>query len=288
MTAEREPVMLPEGLRDRVLAASWRARSAGRPVRDVPEISPLEAFSRAADALYGMLCALDDAAWRRTVLRDLDVQQLIGHLTGVEEDMQRCLSGDPAVADADHVGSTQPRATRQAGQPPAGTRAEWRGAADRTLALAGEHGDLRAEVALHGMRLPLSALLVVRAFELWTHDNDIRRATGLPPAVPAAATLRLMTGLAARLLPYGAARAGLREPTRLHLVLTGPGGGAWDLVIGDENQRAPASIGIVTGAVGFCQLVANRATPGELDLHITGDAGRAAGILAAASALALD
>jgi uncharacterized protein (TIGR03083 family) len=288
MTAEREPVVLPEGLRDRVLAASWRARSAGRPVPDVPEISPLEAYSRAADALYGMLCALEDEDWRRTVLRGLDVQQLIGHLTGVEEDMQRCLSGDPAVADADHVGSTQPWATRQAGQPPAGTRTEWRGAADRSLALAREHGDLSAGVALHGMRLTLGTLLIVRAFELWTHDNDIRRATGLPPAVPDASTLRLMTGLAARLLPDAAARAGLREPTRVHLVLTGPGGGTWDVAIGDDGQPAPASVGIVTGAVGFCQLVANRAAPGELDLHITGDAGRAAGILAAASSLALD
>ncbi len=288
MTAEREPVVLPEGLRDRVLAASWRARSAGRPVPDVPEISPLEAFSRAADALYGMLCALGDEDWRRPVLRGLDVQHLIGHLTGVEEDMRRCLSGDPAVAEADHVGSTQPWATRQAGQPPASTRAEWRGAADRNLALAREHGDLRAGVALHGMRLPLGELLIVRAFELWTHDNDIRRATGLPPAVPDASTLRLMTGLAARLLPYGAARAGLREPTRVHLVLTGPGGGTWDVVIGDADKLPSASVGIVTGAVGFCRLVANRAAPGELDLHITGDAGRAAGILAAASALALD
>lgn len=288
MTAEQEPMVLPEGLRDRVLAASWRARSAGRPVPDVPEISPLEAFSRAADALYGMLWALDDADWRRTVLRGLDVQHLIGHLTGVEDDMRRCLAGDPAVAEADHIDSTQPWADRQAGQPPASTRAEWRRAAGQSLALARERGDLSAEVALHGMRLPLGALLIVRAFELWTHDNDIRRVTGLPPAVPDASTLRLMTGLAARILPRGAARAGLREPTRVHLVLTGPGGGTWDVVIGDEAGPAPASIGIVTGAVGFCQLVANRATPGELDLHITGDTGRAAEILAAASALALD
>jgi uncharacterized protein (TIGR03083 family) len=288
MTAEREPAVLPEGLRARVMAASWRARPAGRPVPDVPEISPVEAFGRAVDALYGMLCALDDEDWRRPVLRGLDVQHLIGHLTGVEEDMRRCLSGDPAVAEADHVGSTQPWATRQAGQPPASTRAEWRGAADRTLALAREQADLHAEVALHGMRMPLGALLIVRAFELWTHDNDIRRATGLPPAVPDASTLRLMTGLAAQLLPYGAARAGLREPTKVHLVLTGPGGGTWDVVIGDADRPEPASVGIVTGSVGFCRLVANRAAPAELDLHITGDAGRAAGVLVAASALALD
>jgi len=289
MTAtEREPAVLPGGLRDRVLEASWRARAAGRAVPDVPEISPVEAYSRAADALYGMLCALDDAAWRIPVLRGLDVQHLIGHLTGVERDMRRGLAGDPAVADADHVGSTEPWAARQAGMAPEQTRAAWRRAADRTLALVRGLPGLDAEVALHGMRLPVSALLVVRAFELWTHDNDIRRAAGLPPAVPDASTLRLMTELAARLLPHAAARAGMRGTMRVHLVLTGPGGGTWDVVVGDGDQAAPAPVGIVTGAVGFCRLVANRATPADLDLHITGDAGQAARILAAASALALD
>ena len=44
---------------------------------------------------------------------------------------------------------------------------------ERTLArVRGAHPD--ATVRLHGMRLPLGALLVVRAFELWTHENDIR------------------------------------------------------------------------------------------------------------------
>lgn len=289
MTAsEREPVPLPEGLRDRVLAASWRARAAGRTVPEVPEISPVVAYERAADALYGMLCALDDADWRRPVLRGLDIQQLIGHLTGVEDGMHRCLSGDPAVADADHVGSTEPWAARQAGLRPDQTRAEWRRATGHTLALVRGRQDLDAVVALHGMRLPLGALLVARAFEMWTHDNDIRRAAGLPPAVPDAATLRLMTDLAARLLPHGAARAGLHEPMRVHLVLTGPGGGTWDVVVGGGDHRAASPVGIVTGAVGFCRLVANRATPADLDLYITGGAGQAARILTAASALALD
>jgi len=287
MTAdEQEPVVLPEGLRARVLEASWRARTAGRAVPGVPEISAVEAFSRAAGALYGMLCALDDDDWRRPVLRDLDVQGLVGHLTGVEEDMQRGMAGDPAVADADHVAATQASAVRQAGRAPARTRAEWRRAADRTAELARDRADGGAEVALHGVRLPLGAQLTARAFELWTHDNDIRRAAGLPPAVPDAATLRLMTGLAARLLPSGAVRAGLREPTRLHLVLTGPGGGTWDVLIGTGGR--PGSVRIVTGAVGFCRLVANRAVPAELELHITGDRDRAARILAAASSLALD
>ena len=73
---------------------------------------------------------------------------------------------------------------RPAGRPPAGTRAEWRRAAGRTLELVRAAGDPGAEVAVHGMRLPLRLLLVVRAFELWVHGNDIRQAAGLPPRSP--------------------------------------------------------------------------------------------------------
>ena len=288
MTAEgREPAVLPAGLRERVLQASRQARAVGRSVPEVVEITPAEAFSRAADAFYGLLCALGDDDWRITVLRGLDVQGLVGHLIGVEDDVHRCLSGDPDVADASHVESTQPAAARQAGRPAARTRADWRRAADRTLDLVHAAGDPCAEVAMHGMRLPLGALLVVRAFELWTHDNDIRRAARLPKTVPDPATLGLMTRLAAQLLPHAAACTGLQEPVNVRLVLTGPGGGTWDIAVG-EGPPDPVSIRIIADAAGFCRLVANRVTPADLDLHITGDPGRAAGVLAAASALALD
>jgi uncharacterized protein (TIGR03083 family) len=288
MTGETpEPMVVPAGLRERVLEASWQSRAAGRSVPEVQEISPAEAFSRAADAFYGLLCALADEDWARPVLRDLDVQGLVGHLTGVEEDVHRCLAGDPGVAEADHVSSTQAAATRQAGQPPAATRSEWRSAAGRSLDLVRAAGDLEAEVAVHGMRLSLGALLVVRAFELWIHDNDIRRVADLPPSVPDGSTLRLMTDLAAGLLPYGATLTGLREPVSLHLVLTGPGGGTWDVAVG-KRAGHPAPVSIVTDAVGFCRLVANRVDAADLDLHVTGDPGHAADVLAAAAALALD
>ena len=285
MTAAESPA-LPDGLRDRVLAASLRARAAGRPEPAVPEITPEEAFSRAADAFYGMLGVLQAEDWERPALRGLDVQGLVGHLTGVEEDVHRCLAGDPQVAQASHVGSTQAAADRQAGRSPARTRAEWRRAADRTFDLVGA-SDTGAEVAVHGMRLPLGLLLVVRAFELWIHDNDIRQAAGLPPSVPDPSTLSLMTQAAVRLLPAAAVQSGLREPTSLHLVLTGPGGGTWDIPIG-HTPPAPAPVGIVADAVRFCWLVGNRATPDGLGLHITGDRDRAARLLAAASSLALD
>jgi uncharacterized protein (TIGR03083 family) len=285
-TGAHEQLALPAGLRERVIAASRRARPAGTSLPQAPAITPHQAFRRAVDAFSSLLGGLADSDWRRPALRGLDVQGLVGHLIGVEHDVHRCLAGDPDVAGADHVRATQPAAARQAGVSPRGTRAEWRQAVDRTLELA-PAGDPGGEVALHGMRLPLGALLIARAFELWTHENDIRLATGRPASVPDLSSLHLMTGLAARLLPVALARTGFRKPTTMRLVLTGPGGGTWDFAVGDQAAH-PAPVRIVADTVEFCRLAANRVSPDELDLDITGDPGRASGILAAAATLALD
>ena len=125
------------GLRDRVLAAARAERAAGMSLPGVPAISGAEAFGRAVDALAGLLGALDEQQWRQPVLRDLDVQGLIGHLIGVERDVQRALAADPAVARADHVRSTQPAAVEHARMPTRTTRDAFRAAATRTaLAVA--------------------------------------------------------------------------------------------------------------------------------------------------------
>lgn len=290
-TTDRDQA-IPMGLRERVMAASLLARGVGQTVPAVPEIPADEAFARAADAFYGLLSVLSEQGWKTAALRGLDVQELVGHLTGVEHDTHRALAGDPAVADAEHVESTQGSAVRQAGRSPAQTLDEWRRAADHTLELVrAPDGDQAADgcagrIAVHGIRLPLDDLLVVRAFELWVHDNDIRRAVGLPPSVPDPPVLRLMSDLAARMLPYAAARMGL-PPTDVHLVLTGAGGGTWDVAIGQE-AAGRESLAIVADAVGFCRLAANRVTPAELGSYITGDESRAVSVLAAATTLALD
>jgi uncharacterized protein (TIGR03083 family) len=291
-TTDRDQAALPMGLRERVMAASLLARGVGQTVPAVPAISADEAFARAADAFGGLLGTLSEQGWKTGALRGLDVQELVGHLTGVEHDTHRALAGDPAVADAEHVESTQGSAVRQAGRSPAQTLDEWRRAADHTLELVrAPDGDRAANgcagrIAVHGIRLPLDDLLVVRAFELWVHDNDIRRAVGLPPSVPDPPVLRLMSDLAARMLPYAAARMGL-PPVDVHLVLTGAGGGTWDVAIGQEGADRE-SLAIVADAVGFCRLAANRVTPAELGPHITGDEGQAVSVLAAATTLALD
>lgn len=281
---------LPAGLRERVLDASLRTRPAGQPEPAAPVISAAEAFRRTVEALDHLLGQLSEDDWQRPALRDLTVQGLLGHLAGVEEDMQRSLAGDPAVACADHVASTQPAADRQAGQPPAATRAEWRRAADRTLSLA-EAATAQTTgpggYQLHGLHLPLDAMLIVRAFEVWTHDADIRQAAGRPPAAPDPATLHLMTGLAAVGLPIGAIRTGLAERISVHLVLTGTGGGTWDVTIG-AGSHDPAPVRVVADAVSFCRLVASRLAPDGLGAEVTGQPGQVTGVLAAAAALGLD
>jgi hypothetical protein len=164
--------------------------------------------------------------------------------------------------------------------------AEWRESVDRTLRTATQ-ADLDAMVAIHGVALWLRDLLIARTFELWTHENDIRAVTGLPPSVPEPSTLRPMTQLAADLLPFGAAFTDLHEPISVHLVLTGPGGGTWDVTVGDTAPD-PARVSIVTDVVGFCRLVSNRISPADLDVHLTGEPRQARSFLTAVAALALD
>ena len=289
MTARAQPPpAVPGGLRERVLAASRQARAAGIGVPEVPPAAPTDAFSAAASAMYRLLCSLSEADWRVLVIRGLDAQCLIGHLIGVEKDMHRCLAGDATVARADHVRSTQAEALRQRARPAEATREEWYQAACRTIALVAELGDLDAGVVLHGVPLPVRDLLVARVFELWTHENDIRAATGRPASVPDPPSLRLMAALATAYLPFGAALVGMRDPVGARLVLTGPGGGTWDVLLGPAEAPGRTSLRIVTDVVRFCRLVGNRVAPADVQAQVSGDPWLAESVLAAAAALALD
>jgi hypothetical protein len=99
-----------------------------------------------------------------------------------------------------------------------------------------------------------------------------------------------MTALAVRMLPFGVARVTEDGPAAdLHLVLTGSGGGTWDVALGKRSARTAVSeLGIVADAVGFCRLVANRIAPAELGASVTGATALASTVLSGAAALALD
>ena len=78
---------------------------------------------------------------------------------------------------------------------------------------------------------------------------------------------------------------GLRQQCCLHLVLTGPGGGTGTC---RSATRGRSCAGHRHRCCRVLPAVANRVTPADLDLDVTGDPGHVAAVLAAAAALALD
>jgi uncharacterized protein (TIGR03083 family) len=296
--AEGDAQAPPAGLADAMLARALETRPPGIPAGAPVPIEPLEGFRRAVTSLDELLGSLADDEWRRPALRGLDVQGLVGHLIGVERGFLRALdASDDTHADDDHVATTQPFASRQHGRDPSATRGDWRAAVDDTLSrmdeLVREPAGLDKAVALYGIRMPVGTLVVVRTFELWTHEEDVRRATARPLPGPDTASLRLMTCLAVQLIPAGMARAGRSADGRsARVVLTGPGGGTWQTGLGLSDfgrvVEGPADVKVVADAVEFCRLVANRIDPGAFDAVVTGDGALARDLFAAATTLALD
>ncbi|HLI75231.1 MAG TPA: maleylpyruvate isomerase family mycothiol-dependent enzyme [Acidimicrobiales bacterium] len=296
--AEADAVVPPRHVRQLVQTRALAARPAGIPVGAPEPIDPAEAFQRAVFSLDAVLSSLEPVDWRTPALRGLDVQGLIGHLIGVEHGFRRALeSTDDVHAEDDHVVSTDPFADEQRGRDPAETLEAWRDSVRRTRdCLAGiEHGPAAEgrPIALYGLLLPLATWLVVRSFELWTHEEDIRRATGRPLLPPDTASLRLMTTLAIGLVPAGMARTGrTAEGRSARIVLTGAGGGTWQTGLGAPEGERPveggAHVRIVADAVDFCRVVANRLAGSDLDADITGDRALAHDILAGVATLALD
>jgi uncharacterized protein (TIGR03083 family) len=288
--AEAGAETTPAGLRTQILSSALASRPAGRAAPPPPVIDAVEAFRRTVAAFDALLSDLDTSDWSRPALRGLDVQGLVGHLIGVEHDFHAGLGIAGPAGGPDHIVATQPFAAAQSGRATQDTHRDWLAAATRTVdhVAASDSGQMGAPVTMHSVTLPLDRMLIVRAFEMWTHDEDIRRSTGRPLAAPEASRLSMMTELAVALLPGGLMRAGRSQPGRTaRLVLTGPGGGTWQAPLG-AGSAGPAEVRIIVEAEAFCRLVANRVDQAQIGAVVTGDQALAEDVFAGACALALD
>jgi uncharacterized protein (TIGR03083 family) len=289
--AEADAHRPPAALKARILQAATTSRPPGRAIGTGPVITAAEAYRRTMLSMEAVLSELSDEEWHRHVLRDLDVQGLIGHLIGVERQLHAALGiGPEIVAGTDHVASTQPDALAQAGRSPAQTQAEWAALVSATVAHTEgfDPADRVRPITFHTFKMPIERMLVVRTFETWTHEEDIRRVTGRPLQAPDSPRLRLMTELAVSALPAGLARIDRPQTGRTaRIVLTGPGGGAWQASL-DRGAPGATDVRIIADAVSFCRLVANRMGPDELAADISGDEELASLLLDGARALALD
>jgi uncharacterized protein (TIGR03083 family) len=131
-------------------------------------------------------------------------------------------------------------------------------------------------------------ILLIRAFEAWTHIGDIRAATGRAPESPAPPVLHTMADLSARSLSAALSLTGNAQPGRtVRLVLTGPGGGEWMLPMAYGETAAPvADVELRVSVEDWCLRFADRLEAGDLRYEAEGDRALAEVAVRAAPAFA--
>ncbi|MEO8693392.1 MAG: maleylpyruvate isomerase family mycothiol-dependent enzyme [Acidimicrobiales bacterium] len=278
--ADAATMLTLTNLFDRVREAALAARPAGRPYAAEPRIdTPIEqaidVFRLQVAALDSALDGIPDSAWDTMTDAAWTVHELLAHLVTVEEYLGSVLGlweyDVPAGTEADHRAMTELAVERRALDAPATTVGAWRVRVRQLFDAVGDGSRLPPTVSFHGRAMSPRNVFVTRAFEVWTHHDDIRRALGRPLTEPPAADIRLMSSLAVRSTPLGLALVGHDHSDRaVRVVLTGDGGGTWVIGYG-TNPPADPDTTFIADAVEFCRMAAQRLSIEALAIDVDGD-----------------
>ena len=286
LLGEGSATLPPADLRARILRTAATTRRSS----EVAPSSPVDVYAHQIAELRDVLDMLAEEDWRAIAAPYAwTVHGLVAHLLVSERYTARQLGLAPDLpyGDAEHhlaIGADEIAA--ELARSPRETVDAWHDRALETLgALRAGAVDLAAGVTFHGWPFSGNATLIARGFELWTHADDIRRATGRPTAAPAPADLRAMStfsvGSLPLLLPVVAPDVSA-APARI--VLTGVGGGTFRT---DGGGGAEPAVTIVTDIVDYCRLASRRIEPGDLVATIEGDERLASALLSAARTFAV-
>ncbi|MDH4076578.1 MAG: maleylpyruvate isomerase N-terminal domain-containing protein [Acidimicrobiia bacterium] len=290
--AETVAVGPPLSLRDQLVAEIGRRPRAGAAPASAPDLyrSRVVVMRQLLDELRGGDWTAVVAPYRWTTHR------LVAHLAVIEEYTARQLGltgeaplppGDPSAGD--HLGLGAAEADEIAAGAPEASVARWWAAAGRVAAHVGSAAfDPSAPVPLHQWPFDAATALVARSFELWTHGDDIRRATGRSLEEVPAEELRIMSSTSVAGLPLllalqpppDAEPPAVLTPTRV--VLTGPGGGTFAL-----GGPGPQVNLLVADVVDYCRVVSRRLAPHEMASTREGDKRLLSSLLVAAQAIAV-
>ncbi|GAA1166498.1 maleylpyruvate isomerase family mycothiol-dependent enzyme [Nocardioides aquiterrae] len=280
----------PPDLRSDVLAAALARRPAGRPVPAVRAVTPAEAFERTLDEFHDLLLSLSEAEASRSAHEEHGrVRDLVAHLAGVERLNLRWLDPDgDAPYLPDHVAATRATVAELADLPFAEVVARWHAAALAMLAAA-RRGDQDRQVPFHDIAVTVGGMLTMRTFELWAHGMDIALATDRPLLDLDDERMRLMSSRLMDALPLALAYRGVEPPGRtVRFVLTGPGGGCYDVPLDGAAAATDPDVLVVTDVVALCRVAAARLGPDRLDVTVEGDRELADLVLAHVDAFARD
>ncbi len=289
----------PPELRARVLAA---ARSRRPPAAVVAGSSPIEVHRVEVARAILLLRDLTVDDWARPVdppeLAGWTIHDVAVHLAANESLLADRLGvpvpGIPETA-TDNEGRTAQARARHAGRRPAFAVAELEAAAEATDAELTVRGEARLDELIDwwGGRLSTRLAALVRAFEAWTHADDIRRAIGAGVVDPPPASLLTMTHAACGLVPAMLAVRGRDHAGRLvRFRFTDLGGAAWDVDLGAVGRVRPAGddpvdTELAVGAASFCRGVSARVDPRALTYDVAGDEQLAGDVVDALPALAV-
>ena len=266
----------PAALRDRLLAV------AAERVDPLPSV---DALRRETERFEELLDSLDPADLCAVTYNGLTVRELVAHVAIVDEafvaeaaESKRAFIGADAVVEI--TGAALPEMVDWSF---AQIRDRFRRARQALIDL---DAALPATTRLGGYSL--SSVLVIRAFETWTHYDDIVAALGRAEEATDAPVLRTMAELAIQTLPLAMAAKGYEFPGRTaRIVLSGAGGGDWTIAVTAPEAAGPIPhVVLRVPAVDLCRRFADRLAVDEVPYETEGDAELARALVDAAPAFA--
>jgi uncharacterized protein (TIGR03083 family) len=273
----------PESLRGSILAAT-----RDRPQRRATPSSSIDAYRHQVATFSDVVDMVAGEQWQlRAEPYEWTLHGLVAHLLQIERYMERALGfaeGPPDEFETDHLMFGRAEIADELTRSPASTIAEWRAVTARIDPQL-DALDLDAQLMFHQWPFAIRSLLVARSFELWTHADDIRRAIGHPVVGPEMSDVMVMSNTSVSSLPLAIHVVTDHVPDGMaRVVLTGSGGGVWDLQLG---AGGPELVSVVADAVDYCRLAARRVAVDEIDALVEGDARLAERLLTAATIIAV-
>ena len=266
----------PAALRDRLLAVA---------AERVDALAPVDALRRETARFDTLLESLTAADLGVVTYNGLTIRELVAHVAVIDEaflsevaDPKRSFIGAHEVGEI--TGAELPE---MAGWSFAQIRDRFGRARDALIDLDEQ---LPANTRIGGYSL--SSVLTVRAFETWTHHDDIVSALGRDEETIDAPVLRTMAELAVQTLPLAMTAKGYAFPGRTaRIVMTGPGGGDWTFAVtGNETVGPIPHVVLRVPAIEFCRRFADRLAVDEVPCEIEGDRELARALVDAAPAFA--
>ena len=268
---------LAQAMRPQVLDVALARRPAGQPVDGYPPCSPLDGFRAAAQQLHQTLLALSADEWSATAHASYgSVHDVIAHLVGVE---RLVLEWVTAPSDAPMVATDHQEATADAiaeltnvtGEELAGL---WFDAALR-VAAACAVADAGKPILAHDLPTDVDGLLVLRAFELWAHLEDVCLAVGRPVPLVEPTRLSMMTQRLMASAPLAVLLRGERVTVSpIRFVLTGAASGTFDVTFlrpdGEPEADSEGETTVIVDAVELCRLAARRRAPDLVGAYVEG------------------